>query len=193
MLKNKINKDFSEETNQLLSKLTPRQREIIQLRADGYSYKEIAETLGIKEQSVANEIQRLKKRMSSFNPRIASITGGRTLMIKKTIEYYLNQIEPELKQKAYVYWRDWEIKGIEWQDLAQELRIHLSNKFDTWEKKSSFRTWANRIMLNKIKDICRDNYTNNDVLDQPNTLSTDELREKGLDINNYGEIVKNRD
>jgi len=48
-------------------------------------------------------------------------------------------------------------------------------------------------MMNKIKDIVRGNYSSSDVLNQSNTLSTEELLENGLDINNYGEIVKEGD
>lgn len=46
-----------------LNKLTPRQREVIQMRTDGYSYKEIAEKLGISEQIAKNYHQRAKKRL----------------------------------------------------------------------------------------------------------------------------------
>ena len=56
------------EIEELLNKLSPRQRQIIKLRADGYSYKEIGEKLGIKEHSVDNEIQRLRRRVRGFAP-----------------------------------------------------------------------------------------------------------------------------
>ena len=115
-------------------------------------------------------------------------------MKKKTLEHYLKQIEPELKMKAFVYWRDWKIKGMDSEDIAQELRIQLMNKFDLFNpEKAGFRTWANKVMMNKIKNIVRDKYTSQDVLDQPGTISIDELQEKGLDINNYNEIVSDKD
>jgi hypothetical protein len=147
----------------------------------------------------AKEIKSLEPEFSTYNDRfnhpvsearLKEVTKLKQHLCDTIKEQYLNQIEPELKQKAYVYWRDWKIKGMDWEDLAQDLRIHLSNKFDTWEKESSFRTWANRVMMNKINNIVRDKNNSKDVLDQKNTLSTEELLEKGLDINNYGEIVK---
>ena len=175
------------EIQQIMEKLTPRQQKIIQLRADGYSYKDIAKELGISDRTVEVQLRRARIKCKGFIPKKSYITEG-----KMNFEYYLNQIEPELKKKAYVYWRDWQIKGISWEDLAQDLRIHLMNKFDLYDpKKSSFRTWANRVMLNKIKDIVKGKYISNDVLDQSNTLSTNELQAKRLDISSNGEIVKN--
>ena len=186
-----------QELEQIMGKLSPRQKQIIQMRADGYSYKEIAKELGIKIGTIKWHLEEGRKRAKQLYPLLnhskkSYITKGETKEMNS--DYYLNQIEPELKKKAYVYWRDWDIKGMEWEDLAQELRIHLINKFNLFNpEKSLFRTWANRVMMNKIKDIVRGNYSSSDVLNQSNTLSTEELLENGLDINNYGEIVKEGD
>jgi len=183
-----------QELEQIMGKLSPRQKQIIQMRADGYSYKEIGKELKISVTNCRKIKERIKKIALNvtFDSKKSYITKGETKEMNS--DYYLNQIEPELKKKAYVYWRDWDIKGMEWEDLAQELRIHLINKFNLFNpEKSLFRTWANRVMMNKIKDIVRGNYSSSDVLNQSNTLSTEELLENGLDINNYGEIVKEGD
>lgn len=47
------------------------------------------------------------------------------------------------------------IYGYEPDDLAQELRILLWNKLNTWQGKSSLRTWANQVMKNRLKNIAR--------------------------------------
>jgi RNA polymerase sigma factor (sigma-70 family) len=64
------------ETEQIMAKLTPRQREIISLRAEDYSYKDIGKELGIKEQSARVAVMRLRKRVSTFASPKVSITGG---------------------------------------------------------------------------------------------------------------------
>jgi RNA polymerase sigma factor (sigma-70 family) len=47
------------------------------------------------------------------------------------------------------------IYGYEPDDLAQELRILLWNKLDTWQGRSNLRTWANKVMKNRLKNIAR--------------------------------------
>jgi len=54
---------------EVFKKLTPRQRDIIELKSDGYSYKEIAEELGIKEQTARVAVMRIRKKMSTFKPK----------------------------------------------------------------------------------------------------------------------------
>lgn len=47
----------------LLSYLTPKEREVVQLKADGYTYKEIAEHCQISVRGVGNQFTRLRKRL----------------------------------------------------------------------------------------------------------------------------------
>lgn len=69
-------------------------------------------------------------------------------------EEYLQKIEPDIKGKSFAY-RIW---GLEPEDTAQELRLHLMEKFHLFDSsKSSFRTWANRVMRNKLTDLERTN------------------------------------
>jgi len=169
------------ESKDILEILSPRQKEIILLRNDGYSYKEIAEKLNISVTNARKIKERAKKIALSVTNEPNNVYI--TIMDKKALEYYLKEIDPDLKKKAYVFMEEWDIKGMDWEDLAQELRIHLMNKYDSFNpEKSSFRTWANRIMLNKIKNIAREKNLSADVINRKSTLSIEELKEKGFDV-----------
>ena len=48
---------------EVLDILSPRQREIIELRAENYSYKEIAEKLEISVETVRHQIYLLRKKL----------------------------------------------------------------------------------------------------------------------------------
>ena len=68
----------------------------------------------------------------------------------------LEKFEPIIKAECH---RE-EISGMTWEDLAQEVRLRLwlnKDKFD--ENKSSFKTWANIVMLNHLKNLLRDSKT----------------------------------
>jgi len=54
------------DTDLILDKLTPRQREVIELRMDGYSYKEIAKELGISEQGAKDHHMKANRRLSEI-------------------------------------------------------------------------------------------------------------------------------
>ncbi len=112
---------------------------------------------------------------------------GRFLMEK--IEEYLKEIEPDIKGKSRTY-RIW---GLDLEDVAQELRIHLMNKFDLFDpKKASFRTWANRVMRNKLTNMARDvkweeNITNaSDLLDEEGESYYENLGEEDEILKNFG-------
>lgn len=47
----------------VMKRLTPRQREVIQLRMDGYTYKEIAEKMGISEQGAKDHHMKANRRL----------------------------------------------------------------------------------------------------------------------------------
>jgi len=68
----------------------------------------------------------------------------------------LEKFEPIIKAECHKE----EISGMTWEDLAQEVRLRLwlnKDKFD--ENKSSFKTWANIVMLNHLKNLLRDSKT----------------------------------
>ena len=92
-------------------------------------------------------------------------------------ETYLLEIEPDIMGKAKQY----SLSGMDWEDVAQELRIQLWQKFSNFNpQKASFRTWANRIMSNKLKDLLRDKENSHDALDE--AISIDEMQENGQEI-----------
>lgn len=53
-------------------------------------------------------------------------------------------------------------KGLEFDDIAQELRFHLWKNLNSWHNKSSLRTWADRVLRNKLIDLSR---TKRELLD----------------------------
>jgi RNA polymerase sigma-70 factor (ECF subfamily) len=67
----------------------------------------------------------------------------------------LKKFEPILKAECHKH----EISGMEWEDLAQEVRLKLYLKKDTFRGESSFKTWANRVMINCIIDLERTSKT----------------------------------
>ena len=56
------------DTDLMLNKLTPRQREVIQLRMDGYTYKEIAKELGISVNTVKRHHTETNMALLGKNP-----------------------------------------------------------------------------------------------------------------------------
>ena len=48
------------------------------------------------------------------------------------------------------------IDGWEAEDIQQEVRLRLWIKYSTFKGKSSFKTWAIKVMQNCIKNIIRD-------------------------------------
>jgi DNA-directed RNA polymerase specialized sigma24 family protein len=71
-------------------------------------------------------------------------------------EYFLDWRIPVLNElEKYIVYESCQNKiyGLEPDDIAQELRVLLWNKLPTWQGRSNVRTWANKVMKNKIKDI----------------------------------------
>ncbi|HOL54257.1 MAG TPA: sigma-70 family RNA polymerase sigma factor [Candidatus Paceibacterota bacterium] len=65
----------------------------------------------------------------------------------------LKSFEPILIAESHKY----HIPGLEAEDIQQEVRLRLWIKYPTFLKeKSSFRTWANKVMKNCIKNMMRD-------------------------------------
>ena len=88
----------------------------------------------------------------------------------KTFEESLKEIEKDILGKS----RSRRIAGMEAKDIYQELYIELSLRFKKFDpKKSSFRTWANMIMRNKLIDLWRK--SENDLTSK-NTIYASELK-----------------
>ena len=64
----------------------------------------------------------------------------------------LESFEPILIAESHKY----HIPGLEAEDIQQEVRLRLWIKYSTFKGKSSFKTWANKVMKNCIKNIKRD-------------------------------------
>src|SRR4030042_4139039 len=97
----------------------------------------------------------------------------------------LKQFESIIKAESHKY----NISGCAHEDIAQEIRIKLWQKEKQFNpNKSSYKTWANRVMKNCIKNLIRQAYTKKQVLNR--ALSIEELKENGFEITNKKEVVK---
>ena len=57
----------------------------------------------------------------------------------------------------------WQLKAIAWmdyQDVAQIIRFHISKKWKLWKQDMPLEPWIARITINQIKNILRNNYSN---------------------------------
>jgi len=67
----------------------------------------------------------------------------------------LAEIELIIKAESYKY----HIPGMEPDDIQQEIRLRLWLKYSTFKGRSSFKTWANKVIKNCIKNLMRDSQT----------------------------------
>ena len=67
----------------------------------------------------------------------------------------LELFEPIIKAEC----RKKEILGMSWEDQAQEVRIKLWLNKDKFEGRSSFKTWANTVMINCLRDFTKGSKT----------------------------------
>ena len=67
----------------------------------------------------------------------------------------LAEIEPIIKAESYKY----HIPGMEPDDIQQEIRLRLWLKYSTFKGRSSFKTWANKVIKNCIKNLMRGSQT----------------------------------
>lgn len=79
----------------------------------------------------------------------------------------------------------WEIPGMTYEDIAQEVRLHLWLKKSTFRGESSYRTWANKVMKNCIKNLLRDSQTKK-ARYLNRAVSIEWLKENGYDISRGG-------
>jgi DNA-directed RNA polymerase specialized sigma24 family protein len=57
----------------------------------------------------------------------------------------------------------WQLKAIAWmdyQDVAQIIRFHISKKWKLWKQDMPLEPWIARITVNQIRNILRNNYSN---------------------------------
>ncbi len=84
------------------------------------------------------------------------------------IETYLEALEPT----TIFYSKKYRIWGLDWEDVAQEIRIHLWRKLKLYDvTRSSVKTWATKVIKNKIIDLSR---KKKDLMDYAIPLEWDE-------------------
>ena len=57
----------------------------------------------------------------------------------------------------------WFLHSLAWMDyddVCQIIRAHISKKWDLWDQKRALAPWINKIITNQIKNILRNNYSN---------------------------------
>lgn len=57
----------------------------------------------------------------------------------------------------------WQLKAIAWmdyEDVAQIIRFHISKKWHMWKQDRPLEPWISRITSNQIKNLLRNNYSN---------------------------------
>lgn len=87
-------------------------------------------------------------------------------------EQVLLDFDPTIIKLAKTY----HIEPLEWQDIAQELRLHLWLKKGKYDEKRRFDNWAYITCKNKIRDLAK-KYNK-----QIKIISLDALKENGFDI-----------
>ena len=81
-------------------------------------------------------------------------------MLKKpSFEESINEINQEIAKRR----SKWNLTAINWMDfndVAQILRIHINKKWNLYDKSKPLAPWVNRIISNQIKNLIRNNYSN---------------------------------
>lgn len=67
-------------------------------------------------------------------------------------------IDTELNKRK-PKWTLQSISYMDWDDVAQIIRIHISKKWDMYDYKQPLAPWLNVIISNQIRNLIRNNYT----------------------------------
>ena len=54
----------------------------------------------------------------------------------------------------------WRYTHLEFEDVAQSLRLHIWKKFSRWDQSRNFIPWVNRVITHALINIIRDSYAN---------------------------------
>ena len=71
----------------------------------------------------------------------------------------IDQINTEIIKRR----NKWNLTALAWmdfEDVAQILRIHIYKKWDMYDQSKALSPWVNRIISNQIKNLIRNNYGN---------------------------------
>lgn len=69
----------------------------------------------------------------------------------------------EIQEEVYKRRNKWFLSSVAWMDfddVAQMICIHISNKWHQWDQERSLMPWVNKIISNQFKNILRNNYSN---------------------------------
>ena len=81
-------------------------------------------------------------------------------MKKKTkFEDYIDVIDQEIAKRRSK-WNLTSLSWIDFEDVAQIIRIHIYEKWDQYDTSKAIEPWLNRVISNQLKNIIRNNYTN---------------------------------
>jgi RNA polymerase sigma factor (sigma-70 family) len=78
---------------------------------------------------------------------------------KPSFENLIDVINSEILKRK----NKWNLTAINWMDfndVAQILRIHIYKKWHLYDAKKPLAPWVNRIISNQIKNLIRNNYSN---------------------------------
>jgi DNA-directed RNA polymerase specialized sigma24 family protein len=78
---------------------------------------------------------------------------------KASFESKISEINQEINKRKH----KWNLTTLAWmdfQDVAQILRIHIYKKWNMYDQKQPLAPWINRIVSNQIKNLIRNNYGN---------------------------------
>lgn len=74
-------------------------------------------------------------------------------------EEFSDLIDNELQKRK----RNWFLTSVNWvdfDDVSQIIRAHISKKWDQWDQDRPIKPWLNKIIANQMKNILRNHYSN---------------------------------
>lgn len=80
---------------------------------------------------------------------------------KENLQYedFSDLIDNELQKRK----RNWFLTSVNWvdfDDVKQIIRWHISKKWDQWDQSRPIKPWLNKIIANQMKNILRNHYSN---------------------------------
>jgi DNA-directed RNA polymerase specialized sigma24 family protein len=81
------------------------------------------------------------------------------IKLRITYEDKQDVIDRIIEKHRYI----WRLKAISWMDyddVAQIVRFHISKKWKMWKQEMPLEPWIARITVNQIKNLLRNNYSN---------------------------------
>lgn len=65
----------------------------------------------------------------------------------------------DLLKKSRSKWMLDAIQWMDYDDVSQIIRLHISDKWDQWDQSRPFKPWCHRVISNRMKNLVRDNYS----------------------------------